>query len=242
MYDFVLGGKDNYAVDRAAAARILEIFPELEQLVKENRAFLVRAVRYLAEQGIDQFIDLGTGIPTSPNVHEVAREVHPKARVVYVDNDPVVTVHNRALRASDDGIVAIPGDIRQPAEILGDPNLTSVIDFARPVGILFVDVLHFVTDEENPAGIVAAFRDQVAAGSHLVISAASIEGVDPERVEKVSAVYQNATTPLVPRPGAEIRGYFDGFDLVPPGVVNLTRWHADGPDIAGGLGGVGVKR
>jgi S-adenosyl methyltransferase len=162
--------------------------------------------------------------------------------VVYVDNDPVVTVHNRAIRAAAEGVVAIEGDIRRPAETLGDPLLLSVIDFGRPVGILFVDVLHFVTDEEDPAGIVAAFRDHVAAGSHLVITAASVDGVDPDRVEKVSAVYQNATTPLVPRPGSQIRTYFDGFDLVAPGVVNLTRWRADGPDIAGGLGGVGVKR
>ncbi len=145
VYDYVLGGKDNFAVDREAAKKVLAVAPDTRRLARANRAFLVRTVRFVAESGIRQFIDLGTGIPTSPNVHQVARGVDASARVVYVDNDPIVVEHNHALLASDEGVVTIEADIRRPAEILGNPELEMLIDFDEPVAVLMVAVLHLVT-------------------------------------------------------------------------------------------------
>ncbi|MGH3329243.1 MAG: SAM-dependent methyltransferase [Streptomycetales bacterium] len=153
MYDYWLGGKDNYLVDRGAAAKVQEVFPDVRRLAWANRAFLVRAVRYLAEQGVDQFIDIGTGLPTPPNVPEIAREINPGARAVGVDNDPIVLAHNRALVAVDDGILTVDGDVRHPGQILADPELNALIDLDRPVAVLLVAILHFVTDDEDPAGI-----------------------------------------------------------------------------------------
>jgi S-adenosyl methyltransferase len=150
MYDYLLGGKDNFPADREAANRVIAAYPEARALARANRRFLTRAVWFLAEHGISQYIDLGTGLPTSPNVHQVARQVRPDARVVYVDNDPVVTCHGQALCATNDGVAVIDGDIRDPRSILADPELTAVIDFAEPVAILCVAVLHFIRDEENP--------------------------------------------------------------------------------------------
>ncbi|GAB3983809.1 SAM-dependent methyltransferase [Actinoallomurus acanthiterrae] len=241
MYDYALGGKDNYAVDRETAERIFAAFPDLRELVKANRGFLTRAVRFIAEQGVRQFVDLGAGIPTSPNVHEIAREVHPDACVLYVDHDPIVAAHSRALRADGGGVAVIEADIRDPDTVLSRIEDKGVIDFAEPVGILFIDVLHFVTDEEDPAGIVARFRDRIAPGSHLALSAACSDGVDPESAEKVTAAYKNATTPLVPRTRAEIERFLRGFELVSPGLANMATWRADGPEIAGGLAGVARK-
>ncbi|MCO5992271.1 SAM-dependent methyltransferase [Actinoallomurus rhizosphaericola] len=241
MYDYALGGKDNYAVDRETADRIFAAFPALRELVVANRGFLQRAVRFVAEQGVRQFVDLGAGIPTSPNVHEIAREVHPDARVVYVDHDPIVAAHSRALRADGDAVTVIEADIRRPDDVLAALEDKKVIDFDEPVGILFIDVLHFITDEEDPAGIVARFRDRFAPGSHLVLSIACRDGVDPESTAKVTAAYQNATTPLIPRTREQIEPLFAGFELVPPGLVSMACWRADGPEIPGGLAGVARK-
>jgi hypothetical protein len=241
MYDYALGGKDNYAVDRETADRIFAAFPALRELVVANRGFLMRAVRFLAEQGIRQFIDLGAGIPTSPNVHEIALGVHPDVRVVYVDHDPIVAAHSRALRADGEGVTVIEADIRDPDVVLARLEDRDLIDFDEPVGILFIDVLHFVTDEEDPAGIVARFRDRCAPGSHLALSIACRDGVDPESTEKVTAAYRNATTPLIPRTREQIEPFFDGFELVPPGLVNMAAWQADGPEIPGGLACVARK-
>jgi len=227
VYDCYLGGKNNFPADRAVAARVLAAFPQARQLALANRGFLVRAVRFLAERGISQFVDLGTGLPTSPNVHEVARQVIPGARVVYVDNDPVVTTHSRALRATNDGVIAIEGDIRQPGEILADPELTALIDFSQPVAILLIAVLHFIRPEEDSAGIVAAFAARMAPGSCLAISHATSDGADPGVLARIADAYASATAPVAPRPAAEIEAFFGGFELAAPGLADVSRWRPD---------------
>jgi SAM-dependent methyltransferase len=242
VYDYLIGGKDNFAVDRAAARELMSAFPGARRVARANRGFLVRALWFLGGRGIRQFIDLGTGFPTSPNVHEVARQVFPDARVVYVDNDAVVTAHNRALRAMAPGVVAVHGDIRRPAEILGDPDLLGVIDFAEPVAVLLVAVLHFITPDEDPARIVAAFRDRVAPGSYLVISHGVSDDTSPRVVEKITSAYNGASAPVTPRTAAEVAAFFEGCELVEPGVVDVTRWRPErrtrsqGLQVAAGVG------
>jgi S-adenosyl methyltransferase len=227
MYDYWLGGKDNFPADREAARRVCTAYPDVRRLARANRRFLTRAVWFMAAHGIRQYIDLGTGIPTSPNVHEVARQAVAGARVVYVDNDPVVTVHSQALRAGDDGVIAISGDIRRPQDILAHPEVAGLIDFTQPVGILFISVLHFISSGEDLDGIVAAFRRRMAAGSYLAISHATTDGADPAVLAEIAQVYEKATSPAVPRPSAQIQELFTGLDLVEPGLVDVSRWRPD---------------
>ncbi|MGH3326774.1 MAG: SAM-dependent methyltransferase [Streptomycetales bacterium] len=224
IYDYGLGGKNNYAVDREAAEQGLKVFPEGRQLALANRQFLVRAVRYLAEQGIDQFIDIGTGLPTPPNVPQVAREINPRARVVGVDNDPTVLVHNRALVAVDDGVTTVDGDVRDPDQILDDPELRALIDLDRPVAVLLVALLHFVQDEEDPAGIVARLAERIVPGSYVVISATTSTGAPAEVLDKFEQIYRKSTSPVVIRPEGQIRSWFDPLDLVDPGMVDIVDW------------------
>src|SRR5215831_16960593 len=176
MYDYYLGGKDNYAADREAAGEALSAVPHGRQIARANRNFLCRAVVLMAGHGIGQFIDLGTGIPTSPNVHELARRVQPDARVLYVDNDAVVTAYNRALLAKDDGVKAMNGDIRNPHGILASPECKELIDLHQPVGVLCVAVLHFIPDADDPNGIVKAFKQAMAPGSFLALSHITSDG------------------------------------------------------------------
>lgn len=246
IYDYYLGGKDNFPVDREVAERALAVVPEGRELARANRYFLARAVTHLASQGIDQFIDIGTGIPTSPNVHGVARLVNRHATVAYVDNDPRVVVHDRALLAGYEGIAAVPGDVRYPAGIANDPELLTVIDFSRPVGVLCVAVLHFVTDDENPWASIAYFRDLMALGSHLVLSHVTSDDSDPEAVSTIREAYQGAAAPAVFRTARQIGDFFDGFRLVDPGIVNISEWRSPpGEPLPAPamrfLGGVGMK-
>jgi hypothetical protein len=242
VYDFVLGGRDNFAADREYAAKVMTVAPEYPRLARVNREFLIRTVRLLAESGIRQFIDLGTGIPTSPNVHEVARAVDPSARVVYVDNDPIVAMHNAALLADDQRVVTIRADIRRPDEILAHAGLTSLIDFAEPVGVLLVAVLHVISQDDDPAGIVARFRERMAPGSHLVISQLTTSGSDSEAVAQTQAATANTPVPVFFRSSAEILRFFDGLDMVEPGLVSVAEWRAEAEPpptrltVAGGVG------
>jgi S-adenosyl methyltransferase len=224
MYNYYLGGKDNYAVDREAAEKALSAVRCGRRSARANRYFLMRAVLLMADQGIRQFVDLGTGIPTSPNVHELARAIHPEAHVLYVDNDPVVTAHNRALLATDDGIRALQADIRDPEAILASAELRKFIDFTQPVGVLFVAVLHFVRDREDPQGIVRSFTDRMASGSYLALSHITKNGTDPSVMATIHEVYSAASAPAIFRAEAEISAFFDGFDLIRPGLVDVTQW------------------
>jgi hypothetical protein len=227
MYDYSLGGKDNFAADREAVEKVMAIAPGLPAGARANRRFLGRAVRYVAGRGVRQFLDLGAGLPSQGNVHEVARQVQPDAHVVYVDNDPVVAVHAKAILAGDDRSAVIQGDLRRPQTVLGHEAVARLLDFSQPVAVLFVASLHFVTDEEDPAGIVRAFADRLAEGSHLILSHVTHDGQPDEQVQVARFVYRGATAPWVFRRREEVLRLFDGFALVEPGLVRLSRWRPD---------------
>jgi hypothetical protein len=231
MYDFMLGGKENYASDRDAVGKLAEMAPEAPLRARLNRAFLGRAVRHVARQGVSQFVDVGAGLPTQENVHQVAQAVAPGARTVYVDNDPVVLAHARALLAADPQTVVVAGDVREPAGILGDPQTRELIDFTRPVCVLLVAILHFVPDSDGPARIVAAFRDAIAPGSYLILSHATMDGAPPReaaRTRDAEAVYERATAPLIMRDAAHVKRLLAGFSLVEPGLVHVSAWRPEG--------------
>ncbi|MFD0901809.1 SAM-dependent methyltransferase [Actinomadura sediminis] len=227
MYDYLLGGKDNYAVDREAVDEVVRHAPDTPFMARENRAFLRRAVRYLAQAGIRQFIDIGSGLPTQGNVHEIAHQVAPDARVVYVDKEPVVLTHGRALLAGTPGVSVVQGDARRPDDILNAPELRALIDFDEPVAVLMLAVLHFVGDEDDPPGIVARLRAAMAPGSHLAITHVTADFDADNRVRDAGAVYEKATYQITLRSRAEVARLFDGFDLVDPGLTTLSMWRPD---------------
>jgi uncharacterized SAM-dependent methyltransferase len=226
IYDYLLGGKDHFAADRHAAEQLVSALPDAAMAARANRDFLTAAVRHVARRGIRQYLDIGAGLPTSPNVHESARAIVPAARVAYIDNDRVAVTHARALLATDDLVIVIDADARKYEAILTDPQLGALIDLSEPVCVLLVSMLHFLTAQEADT-VVAAFRERMAPGSYLVISAGHQE--NSQAREQVQAAYGD-TTVLTGRPAAEIAAYFDGFDLVPPGVVPVTEWPLDEPD------------
>ncbi|MFJ7902145.1 SAM-dependent methyltransferase [Streptomyces sp. NPDC096198] len=224
MYDAMLGGEHNYAMDREALAAFTAIDPQVRTLARANRAFLQRAVRFLADAGVRQFIDLGSGIPTQGNVHEVAQAAAPGSRVVYVDNDPVAVAHSASLLGGNPDADIVDADIRQPADILSSPQVRRLIDFDRPVAVLMVTILHFITSEESPAGIVAAFRDALPDNGWLALTHATNED-RPDTAAAVGQLYRSrATSPVTARSHAEILTLFDGFDLMPPGLVHVPLW------------------
>jgi O-methyltransferase involved in polyketide biosynthesis len=224
MYRYWLNGKDHYAADRAAADSVAEKFPEVAGIARSNRAFLARAVRHVAGQGVTQFIDVGAGLPATPNTHEAARDIAPGARVCYVDNDPVVLTHARALLAVDDHVSVAAGDIRDHGAVLADPAVTGLIDRAAPVCVLLVSVLHFLTAAEADAA-VAAYRQWMPPGSYLVISAGTSTGTDPELISRLQAAYGD-TAPVTGRTEAEIAAWFDGLSLARPGLTDVRDWRA----------------
>ncbi|OUC92397.1 SAM-dependent methyltransferase [Streptosporangium minutum] len=223
VYDYLLGGKDNLAIDRAIAERLLAVAPDTRLVARANRDFLVRTVRFMAERGVRQFIDLGTGIPTSPSVHEVAHEIDPSATVVYVDYDPVVHLHTEVLLTRDKNVVSVQADIRRPGAILDDPQVVGLVDFSQPVGVLMVGVLHFITDAEDPAGVIAAFRERMAAGSHLTLSHAMAESA-PEAMAQLTAATANSPAQSTFRSHDQVLALLDGFELLEPGLVPVHDW------------------
>lgn len=228
VYDYWLGGKDHFAADRVVAERAALNAPEVTEACRENRAFLGRAVRRLAEQGERQFLDIGTGFPTMGNSNEAAHAVAPEARVVCVDNDPVVLAHSRALLAGrgQKGTTVMSGDLRDPEGILDDPQLRTVLDFSRPVVVLLVAVLHFIPDAHEPAAIVSRFREALAPGSSLVLSHATYDF--NIKVLNNSRVYNDVTAPFIPRSRAQVMKLLGGFELEEPGLVDVAQWHPDG--------------
>jgi SAM-dependent methyltransferase len=247
VYDFYLGGSHNLDVDRRMAREAIAMWPDLPAIMQSNRAFLRRAVRYLAARGVTQFLDIGSGIPTVGNVHEVAHEADPQARVVYVDSDPVAVAHSRAILAGNERTLVLRADLREPDSILDDPSVRALIDLQHPVAVLMVAVLHFVPDEDDPVGAVARIRDRLAPGSHLVLSHASAEG-RPEQAASHRQLYRRTATPMTMRSPAGIARFFDGFDLVDPGLVWLPLWRPDEPGASHqqphrttGLAGVGRR-
>jgi hypothetical protein len=225
VYDYYLGGKDNFPADREAGDKVMAVFPQAPRLAQANRGFLLRAVRYCAEAGIDQFIDLGTGIPTSPNVAETAYAINPGVRVIGVDNDPVVLSHQRAAASfSTSGYAIVEGDVRRPWAILSDPELNAVIDLSRPVAVLCVAVLHFVAETDEPARILGAFIDAMAAASFLAVSAVTSTDTDPAVVAQIQDAYKSASAPVVFRTADHIRSWLDPLDLVHPGMADVSQW------------------
>ena len=228
MYDYMLGGKNHFEVDREAAEVALRAAPAARAMVLENRAFLGRAVRYLAEAGITQFLDIGTGLPGPGNTGEVARAIQPEARVAYVDYDPIVAVHSRALLGDDESRTAVVlADVREPKKILEHPQVLELLDFDQPVAVLMVALLHFVGHDEDAPGVVAAFRDALAPGSALVISHGT-DGGQPEVSAAARKGWDNAKSRVVVREHEEIKALFGDFDLVEPGLVQLPLWRPDG--------------
>ncbi|WP_059005859.1 SAM-dependent methyltransferase [Streptomyces specialis] len=227
VYDAVLGGKDNYEVDRVVADQVRATMPHIGDVGWYNRAVLGRAVRYLtSEAGIQQFVDLGAGLPTLENTHQVAQRENPAARVVYVDNDPIVLAHGRALLEENDRTAVITADLRDPATVLGHPALRELIDLGQPVGVLLVGMLHHLHDDEDPQGIVDSYLSAVPSGSHLVITHFCDTGPEARAVEKTMLEFLGTGRF---RTIAEIEGYFRGLDLLEPGVVPLPMWRPDGP-------------
>lgn len=227
VYDYLLGGKTNFAADRDEAARLLKVYPLLGDLAGENRQFLARAVRYVARQGVTQFIDVGAGLPTSPNTHEIAQQTDLTARVAYVDNDPVVITHARCLLAKSPGVVAVPGDLRDPDAILASPALTGLIDLAEPVCVLLIAVLHFL-DTPTAAKVTAAFTRAMAPGSYLVLS---VGHADPGNTAAIHRAYTAAR--LHHHAREDIGAFFSGLDLIPPGLVDARSWHPPSAGLPG---------
>jgi hypothetical protein len=244
VYDYVLGGKDNFECDRALTARLKDVVPEIFPMAVQNRAFLGRVVRFLAEQGITQFIDIGTGLPTQDNVHQVAQSIQPEARIVYVDNDSIVLAHARALLADNPNTIVVDGDLRRPADILADDGLRSLIDLDQPVAILLMGIVYFLPEEDKPHEQVAVLRDAMAPGSYLALSHVVSED-RPEAFSTAARIYGSA----IGREGdpthtrESVQAFFDGLELVEPGLVHIREWRndaADGPS-TWMLGAVGRK-
>lgn len=227
MYDYALGGKDNYAADREAVAHLESMLPGTTQLCLTNRAFLRRAVRLLAEEyGVRQFLDHGSGLPTQDNVHQVAQRVDPEARVVYVDNDPIVLAHGRALLAENDRTHVVQADMRDLDGIYGHPEVTRLIDFSRPVGVLFVSVLHCLPDEDA-AGLLPAVTARLAPGSFVVANQLVSENATIRREVTAFMVESTQGNWGRLRQPHEVERYFDGLEVLEPGLVEISRWRPD---------------
>ncbi len=225
MYDYYLGGSHNFPADRKLAEAALEAWPDTPYMCRANRAFLRRATTHLAQLGIDQFLDLGSGIPTGGNVHEIAQAVRPETRTVYVDCDAVAAAHGRALLEHDPRSRYLQADLRDPEAVLSSREVTGLLDLSRPVAVLMLMSLHFVPDEDDPIGIVTAYREALAPGSHLVFSHGTCE-YQPD-VDGITQVYQRASHGIVPRDRAQIQALASGWDLLDPGLVDVIHWRPE---------------
>ncbi|MFI0355946.1 SAM-dependent methyltransferase [Actinomadura sp. 9N407] len=248
VYDVMLNGKDHFAIDRQVAEASLKIMPELRDIALHNRAMLQRVVRYLAaEEGITQFLDLGSGLPTARNTHEVAHAVNPDAGVVYVDIDPIVLAHGHAILAGTANTTVVTADIREPRAVLDHPDVQARIDFTRPVCVMLVGILHHLADDENPGRIVEVLRDAVPSGSFFFITNFTRLGDAPESMDLERQLLEQLGTGRVRTPG-ELAAFFDGLDVLSPGLVPLPLWRPDTPvldastiDVRFMTGGVGRK-
>ncbi|GAA3428120.1 SAM-dependent methyltransferase [Streptosporangium sandarakinum] len=228
IYAHLLGSADIDGADREAADTLVGAFPSVRDAGRANRGFLLRAVREIAATGVTQFLDLGSGLPVHPNVHDVARALHPDARVVYVDNDPTVVSHRQAT-VDGDGVVTVEGDLRDPEKILEHSRVRATLDFDRPIGLIAVAVLHFVPGDAQ--AIISSLRDALAPGSHLVVTHACSETMSEEEIKIGEAIYQRTSSPVNLRTRAEINALFDGFDLLPPGLVPPADWRPVAPGL-----------
>ena len=247
VYDYFLGGAHNFAVDRELAKQIAAMTPNIGETMRSNRAFLRRAVRALVAAGVHQYLDIGSGIPTAGNVHEVAQEAAPESKVIYVDNDPVAVAHSQALLAGDGRAAVLCADLREPDRILTGARELGLLDFDQPIAVLLAGVLHFVPDSDDPAGLVAKLRDAVVPGSYLLISHATADG-QPVEVIEAQRLSGRTATEIVLRSHVQLMEFFAGLTLIEPGLVFIPAWRpdpADGverhPERVGAYAGVGRR-
>lgn len=230
MYDYALGGYHNYAIDRDAFEQIRAINPDVVLIARANRAFLRRAVTFLLEQGIDQFLDIGSGIPTVGNVHEIVHAVHPDAAVVYVDVDPLAVAHSTIVLGQHPRAAAVQADVRQPEQIVQHPDVQRLIDFDRPLGLLLVTVLHYVLADAVAAHATQYLYTMLAPGSYVAVSHGTNEGVSGALAEQTNQIIARSTNPTGARSRAQIQDLLAGLELVPPGLIWLPEWHAESAD------------
>jgi SAM-dependent methyltransferase len=250
VWDWFLGGAHNFAVDREVGEKMLKAMPEGPQMARTNRMFLRRAVRFCVAAGVTQFLDIGSGIPTAGNVHEIAQQANPRCRVVYADLDPVAVAHTRRMLAGDPRYSVLQADLREPERILAAPELRDTLDLDQPVALLMIAVLHFVHDSDDPGGILARYRDALAPGSYLAIAHGSrnIDDIPPERLQVAQTHYEHSVAEVSLRSQPEVEAFFAGFTLEDPGVVWLQQWRPEHPEGINdpvaphvGYGGVGRK-
>ncbi|MEV4734374.1 SAM-dependent methyltransferase [Saccharopolyspora sp. NPDC049426] len=231
-YDFYLGGAHNFAVDRELANKVLDVVPNVKEVALNNRAFLRRAVRYCLDQGIRQFLDIGSGIPTAGNVHEIVHAVDPQARVVYVDNEPVAVAHSRSILNGNENATIVQADLRDVDDVLESPETQRLLDFSQPVAVMMVALVHFVPESAKPREIIGRYHDKLAPGSYLGFSHVTGEEF-PEGVQGLVKLYENSTNPVTLRTRAEVAELVSDFELVDPGVVYVSEWHPDSPEDVG---------
>ena len=249
ILDYFLGGAHNFAVDRRAAKQAVQAMPEVANGMRASRSFLRRAVTALVEAGVDQFLDLGSGIPTVGNVHEIAHRLNPAARVVYVDNEPIAVAHSRTILANNPLVAPVRADLRHPDSVLNLPAVRDMIDFSRPVGLIAIAVLHYLPDADDPHGLVEAYRNAMAPGSYMAVSHATLDFVPESQlasVDQVERIYRSISAQLHPRSYGEVAKFFTGLELIEPGVVPVRHWRAEWNDSHEGkvhlsYGGVGRK-
>ncbi|MET8997907.1 SAM-dependent methyltransferase [Amycolatopsis sp. NPDC004169] len=228
VYDYFIGGKLNYAIDREFAERILRMHPEFREVALLNRRWLRRAVRFGASRGIRQFLDIGSGMPTVGHVHEIVQSIDPACRVVYVDHEPIAVAHSEIVLQDNDNAEMVQADAEVPADVLEHPTTRRLLDFTEPVMVIMAAFIHFVPDARNPAGMIAAYRDALVPGSYLALSSGTLEG-QSEEIRRAAELYRNSVTDFVPRSTDELRALLDGFEVVPPGIVFTPQWRPDDP-------------
>jgi hypothetical protein len=251
IYDYFLGGAHNFEVDRLAANELAKVHPAIGLGMRANRSYLRRAVSFLVQSGVDQFLDLGSGIPTVGNVHEIAQRANPAARVAYVDVEPIAVTHSNTILDGNDLALAIRADLREPRHVLTDPQVTGLLDLSRPVGLILAGVLQYISDEDDPAGMIRGYVDGLAAGSYVAMSHPSMDELTSERAagaNAASSMYNRTETPFHYRSRPEFEAFFGGLELVEPGVVHLWDWRpefgAEADELDGrvtGFAGVGRK-
>ena len=240
IYDYFLGGAHNFEVDRHAADALAKVHPAIGLGMRANRSYLRRAVGHIAHSGVDQFLDLGSGIPTVGNVHEIAQRVNPLARVVYVDIEPIAVTHANTILAGNDLAVAISADLREPYAVLNDPEVKALLDRSRPIGLIMAGVLQYVGDENDPVGMIRGYTDRMAPGSHIAMSHPSRDELTEERAAGATAasmMYDRTETPFHYRPKAEFEMFFAGLELIPPGIVHMWDWRPETGTTIGELNG-----
>jgi hypothetical protein len=230
MYDYMLGGHHNFAIDREYAERAEQVLPGVRKIAHANRAFLGRAVQWLIGAGIRQFLDIGSGIPTLGNVHEVAERVAPEARVMYVDIDPVAVAHTQAILAGNPRVRVLQEDLRRPRHIVDHTDVTGLLDFSQPIAVMMVSVLHFIPESDDPYAIVGQLRDAVVSGSYIALSHSTLTPELAETFETVRQMSQSGPAPLHFRSPEQIARLLDGLDVVEPGIVPINDWHPDPDD------------